>query len=107
MTCRSGALTQDGGKFSNMRTANSSTGRATRFSMLEVLRMKKVDKLVSGVTTEVNTNNGQLSILTKQRAHKLRVSTRTSDSMSIDHSISSLNFHSADWLSATVPTMSG
>jgi len=40
-TCKSGAPTQDGSKFSDMRTTNSSTGRATRFLMLLVERMKK------------------------------------------------------------------
>jgi len=90
-----------------MRTTNSSTGRATRFLMSEEQRMKKDTKLASLVTAEANTNNGQLSILTKQRAHKPRVSTRTSASMSIDHSISFLNSHSEELLSATVLTTFG
>jgi hypothetical protein len=106
-TCKSGALIQDGSKFSSTRTANLSTGRAKRFLMLEEQRMKKEDKLESGVTTEVHINNGQLSILIKQRAHKPRESTRTLASMSTDHSILFQNSHSIELLSATVPTTFG
>jgi hypothetical protein len=90
-----------------MRTANSSTGQTTRSLMLEELRMLKDNKLESGVTTEVNTNNGQLSILIKQRVHKLRESTKNLDSMWTDHSILFQSFHSTELLSATVPTTFG
>jgi hypothetical protein len=65
MTCKSGAPTLDGGKYSSMKTTNSSTSRTTRYLMLEEQRMLKANKLESGVTIEVNTNNGQLSILIK------------------------------------------
>jgi hypothetical protein len=34
--------------------------------MLEEQRMKKEDKLVSGITTEANINNGKLFILMRQ-----------------------------------------
>jgi hypothetical protein len=47
------------------------------------------------------------SILTKIRDLKRRDSTRTSVSMSTDHSTLSQNFHSTELLSATVPTMFG
>ena len=107
MICKSGAPIQDGGKFSDMRTTNSSIGRATRFLMSEEQRMKKEDKSASGVTTEANINNGQLSILTKQRDHKPRVSTKTLASMSTDHSILFQNSHSEELLSATVLTTFG
>jgi hypothetical protein len=64
-TCKSGARTQVGSKYSNTRTTNSSIGRAARYLMLKVAKMKKDIQLEFGVTTEVNINNGKLSILTK------------------------------------------
>jgi hypothetical protein len=57
-----------------------------------------------GAITEVDTNNGKLFILIKQRAHKPRVSLKTSDSISIDHSTSFQIFHLEEWLNALVPT---
>jgi hypothetical protein len=41
MTCKFGALTQDGSKYSSMRIASSSIGRAAKFLRLKVARMKK------------------------------------------------------------------
>jgi hypothetical protein len=90
-----------------MRTTNSSTGRVAKFSMSRELRMKKDTQLEFGETTEESTNNGQYSILTKTRDLKRRDSTRTSVSMSTDHSTLSQNFHSTELLSATVPTTFG
>jgi predicted DNA-binding protein (MmcQ/YjbR family) len=96
MTCRSGAPTQDGGKSSSIRIANSSTGTTTRSLTLEEVKTKKDNKLEFGAITEVDTNNGKLFILIKQRAHKPRVSLKTSDSISIDHSTSFQIFHSEE-----------
>jgi hypothetical protein len=57
--CKSGAPTQDGSKYSSMRTSNSSIGRAAKSLMSLVLRMKRDKKSECSVTTEVNTNNGK------------------------------------------------
>jgi hypothetical protein len=94
--CKSGALTPDGGKFSNMRTTNSSTGKPAKSSMLEEAKMKKDKQFNYLVTTEAKTKNGLLFILTRQRAHKLRDSTRNSDSMSIDLSTLFPSSHSTE-----------
>jgi hypothetical protein len=59
------------------------------------------------VTMVERTNNGMLSILTRLMQFKLRDSTRTLVSMSIDHSIWYPTSHSTELLSATVLTMSG
>jgi hypothetical protein len=68
----------------------------------------KVKQSVFGVTTiEVKIRPGQFSILTKQRDHKLRVSTKTLVFTSTDHSTLSQNSHSTELLSATVPTTFG
>jgi hypothetical protein len=75
--------------------------------MLKEAKIKKVKQLVFMVTMEEEDKNGMLSILTKLRDHKPRVSTRTSVSMSTDHSTLSQNSHSTELLSATVPTTFG
>jgi len=107
MICKSGLPTQDGSKYSDTRTTNSSTGNQTRSSMLEEEKIKKANKLVFGVTTEADINNGTLFILTKQRDHKPRELARNSVSTSTDHSTLCPSFHSTELLSATVPTTSG
>jgi glycerol-3-phosphate dehydrogenase len=105
-TCKSGALTLVGGKFSSMRIVNSLIGRTRKSLMLKEVKTKKVKLLESLETMDQEDNNGMLSISTKQRAHKLRESTKTSDSMSTDHSTLFQSFHSTEWLSALVLTMS-
>jgi hypothetical protein len=87
-TCKSGALTLDGGKFSDSRTTNSLTGRAIRYLMLLDLKTKKDKPLVSRTTTMVLTNNGMYSILMKLKDQELRELTKTSVSTLTDHSIS-------------------
>jgi len=42
ITCKSGALTLDGGKSLDMRTISSSTGTITKDLMLKVAKMKRV-----------------------------------------------------------------
>jgi hypothetical protein len=49
--------------------------------MLEEVKMKKDKQLVSLEIMEEEDNNGKLFILTKQRVHKLRESTKTLVSM--------------------------
>jgi hypothetical protein len=65
MTCKSGALTLDGGRSSSMRTNNSSTSKTRKFLMLKEAKMQKEAQLVYGATTVVTIKNGLLSTLTK------------------------------------------
>jgi len=95
-TCKSGALTQVGGKFSSMRIVNSSTGKTRKFLMSKEVKTKKVKLLESLETMDQEDNNGMLSISTKQRPYKQKVSTKTSDFMSTDHFTLSQNFHSEE-----------
>lgn len=64
-TCKFGAPTLVGSKYSNTKTTNLSTGKIARFLMLRTKRTKKVTQLVFLETTEANTNNGQSPILMK------------------------------------------
>jgi hypothetical protein len=73
--------------------------------MLEVQRMRKDKLLESGVITVENIKDGELSILIKPDQFNPRDSIRIGASMSIDHSISSQNFHSTESLNALVQTM--
>ena len=107
MTCKSGLPTQDGSRYSSTRTTNSSTGNPAKSLTSREVRMRKAMLLVFGVTMEASINNGMLFISIKQMDHKPRDLTRTLASMSTDHSTLSLNFHSTELLSATVPTTSG
>jgi len=84
-TCKCGALTLVGSKYSNTKTTNLSTGKIIRFLMLRTIRTKKVTQLVFLETTEANTNNGQLPILMKCKMKKLKVSTKTSVSTLTGH----------------------
>jgi len=93
MTCRSGQPTQDGSRYSDTRIINSSTGNQTRSSTLEEEKIKKANKLVFGVTTEADINNGTLFILTKLIRLLPRDLAKTSDSISTDLSILYPNFH--------------
>jgi hypothetical protein len=73
LTCKSGALTQDGGKYSDSRRTSSSTGRATRYLMLKVAMIVKVPQFKFSATTEAEHNNGKFFMLTKLRRIEPRV----------------------------------
>jgi len=64
--------------------------------MLEEVKMKKATQFKFGPTMDLQLKSGMLSISTKQRPYKPRVSTRTLDSMSTDHSTLSQSFHSEE-----------
>jgi hypothetical protein len=70
MTCKSGAPTLDGSKFSNTRRTNSSIGRVERDLTLKAARILKVTQLEFGVTITAKPNNGKLSILIKIKESK-------------------------------------
>ena len=91
-TCKSGALTQDGGNFSLTVNHTSSTGRTRRFLMFQDQRMLKDKQLSSGRDTVEQTRDGELSILTLIRETKPRDSTRNSVSTATDHSTLFLDF---------------
>jgi len=69
--------------------------------------MKKDKQSVYMETIMVNIKDGELSILIKLVQFNPRDSTRTSASISTDHSTSSQNSHSTELLNATVQTMFG
>ena len=105
MTCKSGAPTQDGSKYSDMITNNSSTGQTTRYLMSRVQRMKKEPQLEFMETMERITKNGKFFMLTRLLRLRPRDSMRNSDSTLTDHSTSSQSFHSTESLRClVVPT---
>jgi len=76
-----------------MMDLTSSTGRTRNALMSQEERMLKDKQSSFGTDTMEPTRNGRLSILTLIRDHKRRDSTRTSVSISTDHSTSSQDFH--------------
>jgi hypothetical protein len=86
MTCKSGALTDNGSNYSSMRTTSSLTGETIKLSMFKMVKMLKDKKFVSGPITEAEHNNGELFILTQQKKTGLRDSIKNLDFISIDHS---------------------
>jgi len=93
MTCKSGALTQDGSRSSSTRIANLSTGLTIRCLTSETVRMLK-DKL-SGSRTILaeRIRNGRLFILINLKLLPQKDSAKTLVSILIDHSTLCLNFH--------------
>jgi hypothetical protein len=87
-TCISGAQTLDGSRFSNSRTVNSSIGLTIRSLMFQTQKMLKDKKLESKTILEEAIKDGQLFILIKLKRIELRASTKSSVSISIDHSTS-------------------
>jgi hypothetical protein len=71
-----------------MLTNTSSTSKTERHLMSIQEEMRKEDKSSFGTNMERLTRDGRSSILTKLRKCKVREFIRTSDSTSIDHSIS-------------------
>jgi len=60
--------------------------------MFTVVKMKKVDKSLSGTNIMVQTRDGRSSILTKLKKYRTKDSMRTSVSISTDHSTSDQDF---------------
>jgi hypothetical protein len=91
--CRSGALTLNGSKSSNIRTNTLSIQQTKEFSMLCIQKMKKVKQSeflleMRKLKVEQPTRDGRLSILIKLHQLDLKDLTKSSVSTSIDHSIS-------------------
>lgn len=91
-TCRSGALTLDGGKFSSTRTNNSSTGRTPRYLKLRQTETKKDMPSEFTPTMEADTKSGLSFTLTSQRRVRIKDSIRNGASIETDHSTSDLDF---------------
>jgi hypothetical protein len=104
MTCKSGALTLDGSKSSNMKTTSSSTSPKILYLMCPKPRILK-DKLFKYMEITVErTKSGMFYILTRLIKLKPKDSMKNSVSISIDLSIWSHSFHSTELLSALVLT---
>jgi hypothetical protein len=110
-TCKSGAPTLDGSKFSNSKVNSLSILLTIRSLMLHPPRIKKVKPLLSTVETETTskmlTKDGRLSTLINPKRIELKDSTRNSDSTSTDHSTSDQECQCKELLNATVPTTFG
>jgi hypothetical protein len=78
MTCKSGALTLDGGKSSSLRTTNLSTGATIRSLKSLEAKTKKEPRLVLTETTMEQINNGKFFMLTRQTKLRPRDSMRNS-----------------------------
>jgi hypothetical protein len=95
-TCKSGALTPDGSKFSSLRMNTSSIHQTTKFLMLLEAKMKK-DKLLEYKIemvekVELLIRDGRLFILIKPPKLELKDSTKNLVSTLTDHSISDQDF---------------
>jgi hypothetical protein len=105
-TCRSGAPTQDGGNSSSIKVNTLSTGKMVNALMSQEEKMLKDKQSLYGIDTMVPTRDGRSSMLI-QLSLRLRDSMKNSDSISTDHSILSLNFHSTELQRCTVTPMYG
>jgi hypothetical protein len=82
------APTLTGGRSSNTEENISSTSKTRRQSMSTKERMVKDKKLSCGRNTTDGTKDGELSIKTNIPRSNQRVTTPSSDSISVDHSTS-------------------
>jgi len=84
---KSQAQTPTGGRSSSMKESTSSTSKMEKHLMSQEEKMKKDNLLSFGVSMVETTRDGKSSILTKLERLLIKVLTKNSDSMSIDHSI--------------------
>jgi len=99
--CKSQALTPTGGRSSDMKESNSSTGITERHLMFQVERMLKDNQFGSGVSMVEPTRDGRFSILTKHQRFQLKDLTKNTDSTLTDHSTSDQDFQWRDSLRCT------
>jgi len=71
--------------------------------MLQITKMRRETQLVLKIIRMEQIRNGRFSMLIKLQKLKQKDSMKNSASTSTDHSTSSLNFHSTELLSASVP----
>jgi len=101
MTCKSGALTQDGSKSSLMLVSISVTSsKLTDASTLVEIKIKKDKLFVSTTDTMEQIKDGRfvMLILSKLKPRDLM---KNLDSTLTDHSTLSLSFHSTELLRCT------
>jgi len=110
-TCKSGAPTQDGSRYSNFKENSLSIQPITRYLMSKALRMRKDKRFKLQIETTKRvvqpTKDGRSFMLIRLMLLEPRASTKNSDSTSTDHSTSDPECQCKELLSATVPTMSG
>jgi len=107
ITCKSGAQTLDGSKYSNSEMDKLLIHTMTRSSQLMEPRMRKDKELSSMATKRELTKSGRLSMLIKPSQIEPRDSTRNSASTSTDHSMLDQECLCKESLSAMVLTMFG
>jgi hypothetical protein len=71
-TCKSGAPTPAGSRYSSIKMVNSSIGQTTKYLMSQDPKMKKDKLLVLLETLENQIRNGKFFILTKLKRPRLR-----------------------------------
>jgi hypothetical protein len=99
-TCKFGQPTQDGGNSSLMKEASSQMLRTTESLMFTKERILNTKQLLCGRDTVRLTRNGRSSILTKLSKLKLRDLTKSSVSISTDHSTSDQDSQCTESLNA-------
>lgn len=106
-TCKSGAPTQDGGRSSSTQVSISVTFNSqTNALMYLVVKIMKHNQSLSTTDTTVQTKDGRLSIPTKQQ-FRARDLTRTSVSISTDHSTLSQDYQLTELLNTEVDITCG
>jgi hypothetical protein len=75
-----------------MKETISAMSRTRNALMLKVVKTKKEETSLPGEDTMVTTRDGRLSTLTKPLRNQLKVSTRSMECTSTDHSILSQDF---------------
>jgi hypothetical protein len=104
--CRSGALTLDGGKSSNLLTNNLSISKTEESLMFQVLKMKKEEQLLLIKLMAVTTKSGMSSMLIKPRQLQLRDLIKILDSILTVHSTLDQDSQCGELLNVLEPTMS-
>jgi len=105
MTCKSGALTLDGSRFSNIKKIISVTSKK-KIDALRLVETKisKDKQFLLVIDKMVPIKDGKFFILTRRQPLKLRDSMKNLDSISTDHSTLFQNSHSTELLSVLEPT---
>jgi len=104
-TCKCGALILIGGNSSSMKTRTLSIGKTERSWMSQATRTMKVNKLLSTPDITELTKDGILSTSKTMVRMPLRVTTRTLECISTDHSTLYQDSHSEESWNALVLTM--
>ena len=105
MTCKSGALTLDGSRFSNIKKIIFVTSKKKIDALrLAETKISKDKQFLLVIDKMVPIKDGKFFILTRRQPLKPRDSMKNLDSISTDHSTLFQNFHSTELLSVLEPT---